>query len=73
MKKYSFFFHYNKPLSKQRGKPQVSVHYRNQCAIVDNVVLNGVNIRGRIRKRQPYYVLCGKADITIKDKIAYFL
>lgn len=32
---YSFFYHYNKPLSKQRGKPQISIHWRGWKSVRD--------------------------------------
>lgn len=71
MRTYSFFYHYNKPLSRQRGKPQISIHYRGACMIVDNIVLN-VKTWGRLNKRQPYFVVVGKAkDITIDKNVAY--
>ncbi len=55
-----FFYHYNKPLSKARGKPQISVHWKGACHFVDNVVIN-VPTWGRINKRQPYFVIVGDA------------
>ena len=65
-----FFFHYNKPASRKRGKPIISLHYSKQCHLVENIVCN-VYTRGKIRKRQPYFVLTGDADqITIEDGIA---
>jgi len=71
MREYSFFYHYNKPASKARGKPVISIHYRNQCILVSNIVLE-VPTRGKINKRQPHFTVTGKAeDITIVDDIAY--
>lgn len=57
---YSFFFHYNKPQSKLKGKPQISVHYRGKCFIVDNVLCH-VPTTGKISKRQPCFVMQGHA------------
>lgn len=69
--KRSFFYHYNKPASKQRGKPVISLHYMKQCLMIDNIVCS-VPTQGRINKRQPYFVVTGKAsDVSIKDGIAY--
>lgn len=69
--KRSFFFHYNKPASRQRGKPVISIHYKDRCLLVDNIVCS-VETKGRINKRQPFFVIAGKAsDISIKDNIAY--
>jgi len=55
-----FFFHYNKPQSKKVGKPQLSLHYKNICHIVDNIECF-VPTTGRIRKSQPYFVMTGSA------------
>lgn len=62
-----FFFHYNKPASKKAGKPQISVHYGGGCYIVDNVDVR-VKTKGRVRKRQPYFVMVGDAEhLTYHD------
>lgn len=58
-KPYAFFFHYNKPLSKQTGSPVISVHTRGACSMVGNVDCR-VPVKGRIGKRQPYFVMAGK-------------
>ena len=69
----SFFFHYNKPLSKKHKKPIISIHYQKQCLYVENVVCS-VPTRGKIRNKQPYFVMCGKAtNILVKEKIAYII
>ena len=39
-KLYSFFFHYNKPLSQQRGKNVLSVHFRDTCHFVESLQCN---------------------------------
>lgn len=66
-----FFFHYNKPLSQKAGKPIISIHYKNQCMFVENVVCQ-VPTWGHISKAQPRFVVKGKASkIEVKDKIAY--
>ncbi len=49
----AFFYHYNKPASRAAKKPVISVHY--------NVIV-GVPTWGKIRKTQPYFVVCGKAN-----------
>jgi hypothetical protein len=67
----TFYFHYNKPSSQRTGKTQVSVHFNNTCHIVDNVICE-VPTTGKISKRQPRFVMKGKAKkLTIKNKIAY--
>jgi len=69
--KYSFFYHYNKPASRQQGKPVISVHYKGVCLMVNNLVC-GVPTKGRINKRQPFFVMTGKAkDVVVKDNVAY--
>lgn len=71
MKTYVFFYHYNKPASQQRGKPVISVHYRNKCLLVDNLVCN-VKTWGHINKKQPRFVIKGKASkVEIVDNVAH--
>ena len=36
----SFYFHYNKPLSKKKNKPQITVHFNKTCHTVDNLLVN---------------------------------
>ncbi len=71
MRPYSFFYHYNKPLSQRRGIPQVSVHWRGQCIIADNVVVN-VPTRWRVKTRQPRFVVAGKAkSVDVINGVAF--
>lgn len=66
----AFWFHYNKPASRSVGKPQITVHYKGECLVVDNLICN-VPTAGRLRNSQPYWVIAGKAkDVTIKNGIA---
>ena len=61
MKKYRFFYHFY----KQKGK--MSVHFRNQCYIVDNVVCN-VPCETKWRKTQPRLIIQGFCeDIKFVD------
>lgn len=60
--KYAFWFHYNKPASAKRGRPQITVHYRGQCHIVDNIRC-GVPTEGRLRQRQPRFVVAGRCSV----------
>ena len=70
-KLYVFFFHYNKPASQSAKKPQITVHYKNQCLIVDNVVCN-VKTFGQLKNIQPKFVMKGKCkEVILKDNIAY--
>lgn len=71
MKPKIFFFHYNKPMSQTTGKPVISIHYKNQCMMVENIVCN-VKTWGHLRKIQPRFVMKGKAtSIEVKDGVAY--
>lgn len=69
--KMPFFFHYNKPASKKHQKPVISFHFRQQCHLVSNVVIN-VPTKGRIRpQRQPHFIVCGIGNnIEIIDGVA---
>ena len=59
-KKYSFFFHYNKPLSKKLGRNKLSLHSEGVCYIIDGIKCN-VPIYSKDNKRQPYCVMKGLA------------
>jgi hypothetical protein len=70
---YVFWFHYNKPATAKAGKPQITVHYRNKCHIVDNLVCN-VPTRGHLKKDQPRFVIKGavpESKFVIKEGVAY--
>lgn len=57
-RKYRFFFHYNKPLSKTAGIHVWSVHFRNKCYISENVECN-VTTESKTNKIQPFVVMQG--------------
>lgn len=61
MKKFAFFFHYNKPLSKKLGKNILSIHWQDACHFVEGLRCN-VPVHTRNRKRQPHCVITGKAE-----------
>lgn len=66
----NFFFHYNKPESKKAGKPIISVHYNNTCFFVENIICE-VTTRGKINKRQPFFVIAGKcSNFTVENNVA---
>ena len=66
----AFFYHYNKPLSQSRGVPTISLHFQKQCYFVD-VLECTVPTKSRISKRQPRFVMAGRANkITIKNRVA---
>lgn len=65
-----FFFHYNKPASLSKKKPQISIHFKNKCIIVDNIEVR-VQTEGKLNKRQPYFVMQGWAkEVEIVDEKA---
>lgn len=64
MKKYRFFYHYNKPNKK------MSVHYRGQCLIVKDVLCN-VPCETKWSESQPNLKMIGWAsNVEIKNGIA---
>lgn len=67
---YSFWFHYNKPESKKRGKPVWTIHFKSVCYIAENIICS-VNTQTHTRKRQPFGVVKGRAkDVTIINNTA---
>ena len=58
MKLYRFFYHFNKPLSKQRGKPYMSVHFRGKCYFARRLSCH-VSCQTKERKTQPVMVMQG--------------
>lgn len=72
-RKYKFFFHYNKPASLKAGKPQLTVHFKGVCHIVDRVCIL-TPTWSENRKQQPRCVICGKADnVSIFNGVATVL
>ena len=66
----AFFFHYNKPASMSAGEPRLSIHYRDQCMIVNGIECR-VPVKSRTRKTQPRCVMSGKArSINVRDNVA---
>lgn len=65
-----FWFHYNKPLSRQRNANVLTVHFKNACHFVTGIECR-VPISTRDRKVQPRCVMAGTANsITISDNVA---
>ncbi len=60
----SFFYHFNKPASRAAGRPQISVHWRGACHIVDNIQCD-VPTWGRLNKRQPMFTITGKGVLHV--------
>ena len=66
--KVRIFYHYNKPASNAAGRPQLSIHYKKQCFIVDGIECN-VPTKSKIRAKQPRVVIAGKANLRVEDGI----
>ena len=67
MKKYRFFYHYN----KKEGK--LTVHYKKQCHFVDNLICK-VPTDSKWNKIQPYLVIQGYAtEVKVLNNIAYII
>ncbi len=70
-KKRVVWFHFNKPASLSKGKPQISIHYNKTCYIVDNVVCQ-IPTYGHIQKCQPRFIMKAKCNkFEIKDNVGY--
>lgn len=69
-KRYRFFLHYNKPLSKQKGEHIWSVHFRNKCYFTPHIDCT-VATESKTNSRQPFVVMRGMAtEIEIlEDKL----
>lgn len=65
MKSFAFWFHYNKPETQRRGKVTLSLHYKGQCHLIDNIECF-VTVAGRIRKDQPRFVMAGRAHMVLE-------
>lgn len=65
----AFWFHYNRPASLEAGTPKMTVHYRRQCWLVDEVQCN-VPVRSRQRKSQPRVVMSGRGVVRIRGGVA---
>jgi len=65
----SFYFHFNKPETMRTGQVVVSIHYKDQCHMVNNLECF-VPVKGRVRKTQPRFVMTGKAhSLEIVDGV----
>ena len=65
-KEYTFWLHYNQPESRKRKKPQMTVHYRDVCHYVDNIMCETISF-GYIKGTQPRWVVKGKTDMFYVD------
>lgn len=65
MRKYRFFYHFY----KQKGK--MSVHFRNTCTVVDDIICN-VPCETKWNKTQPRLIMRGFAkSVEINNNKAY--
>ena len=62
-----FQLHYNKPLSRQRGYTVISLHVADTCHFVRNIDVK-VPTKGKVRKRQPFFVMEGYAKKVVIDE-----
>jgi hypothetical protein len=60
MKKYRFFYHYN------RRHDKMSVHFRDKCIICENVACL-VNTETKRNKKQPHVVVRGFCENVIQN------
>ena len=58
MRRRRFWYHYNKPASKEAGKTVLTVHYDGACMAVDKISCK-VPTETHARQRQPYCVVRG--------------
>lgn len=66
-KKYRFFYHFNKPMTKKSGYVHWSIHFRNKCYIVRSIECN-VNTQTKENKTQPLGVVIGFASNILVNK-----
>lgn len=57
---YSFFFHYNKPMSRKFGRNKLTVHRQGVCHLVDEIQCK-VETNTKDNKKQPHCVITGKS------------
>ena len=68
MKKYSFFFHFNKPASRAQKRNVLSIHYAGVCHLVHKIKIVGIDISSKDNKRQPHCTMVGKAHfLTVNE------
>ena len=61
MRKYRFWYHYNKPESRKTGKPVMTIHYRDRCTMAEEIICE-VPTETHKRRRQPHIVVRGWAE-----------
>lgn len=65
-----FYYHYHKPKSQQLGQAIISLHYNNKCHLIKGIKGLEINVPtyAKINKKQPYFVMVGKASKIYKNK-----
>lgn len=71
MNTQTFYFHYDRALSKEKNEMWLKVHFGTKCYIVRKVICN-VPIESIERETQPRCIMMGLCEkIVVKDKTAY--
>jgi hypothetical protein len=65
----AFWFHYNRPASKQAGHPVMTLHHKGCCLQVRRIQC-GVPVKSRERKSQPHVVMAGVGHVRIAGDTA---
>jgi hypothetical protein len=73
MRKYRYFFHYNKPLSRKLGKQMITLHFKNKCHFLEgDKFICKTECEGKVNPTQPVFVMQGFCeDFIIEDGIGY--
>lgn len=66
----AFWFHYNKPASRQSGHPVMTVHYKRQCIMVRRIACQ-VPLASRERASQPHVVMAGRGVVRVVGDTAH--
>ena len=66
----AFWFHYNKPASKQQGCNVLTIHYEGKCHLVHDISCH-VPLATRHRKTQPHCVMAGVGVVSIEGDKAF--
>lgn len=66
----AFWFHYNKPKSRQAGHPVMTLHHMGACHFVRSIVCS-VPVRSRERRTQPHVVIAGSGIVRIDGQTAF--
>lgn len=65
----AFWFHFNKPETRKRGVPVMTVHYKGQCLMVESIDC-AVPVKTRARRQQPVIVVAGDGEATVTNGVA---